>query len=152
MDFLAQISLRTPIRFPTRYEMAYVFMCPGKFDERGWLECRTSEPHSGANAVILQKSSASLTVPGRLPAYPDYVVTLKHAREPLVDTSDCEIEEDLLEAVSESTKIGGVPLWLQGSEVPVCPACGGPMEFVSQIDAALDGPLPADPERGRIAF
>jgi hypothetical protein len=146
MDFLAQTSLRTPIHFATQYEMAYMFMCPGKFDERGWLDCRTWDPNAGANAVILQNSSGSLTVPCRLPAYPDYVITLRHAREPLIDTSDYEIGEDLLEGVSESSKIGGVPLWLQSSEVSVCPACEGPMEFVAQIDAALDGPLPADPE------
>lgn len=67
MDFLAQISLESPTCFSTRFEMAYVFMCPGKLDERGWLECRTWDPHAGANAVILQESSGSLTAPRRCP-------------------------------------------------------------------------------------
>ena len=135
MDFLDQMSLKSPMRFSSLYEMAYLFMCPGKFDERGWLECRTWDPSAGANVVLLQWGSGDLIIPPRAPTYPDYLVTFNHTREPVVDTSNFETEESLLEAVSESTKIGGVPLWLQRSEKPECPACGNPMvlPFLSNL-------------------
>jgi hypothetical protein len=146
MGFLAQINLRSPILFATRYEMAYIFMCRGKFDDRGRLECETWDPYAGANAVLLQSGLVASMRAVCPPSFPDFVVTSSRCREPLVDTSDPDTEESLLEAVSESTKIGGVPAWLQRSEDPSCPACGGSMRFVAQLNAELEGPLSADPD------
>ena len=39
MDFLGQIRLDSPIEFSKKYQIAYIFMCPGKFDKRNWLIC-----------------------------------------------------------------------------------------------------------------
>jgi len=125
--------------------MAHVFMCPGKFDKKGWLQCKTWNPHAGANAVIVQGNSNRVIVSDHVAEYPDYSVTLECVREALIDTTDYEIEEGLRQTVFESTKIGGVPFWLQANETPACPACGGSMKFVAQFAAELDGPLPADP-------
>ena len=82
MDFLGQISLKSPVRSTSLYEMAYLFMCPGKFDKRGWLECETWDPNAGANAVLLQRDSGGLIVPRRTPTYPDYVLTFRPPQSP----------------------------------------------------------------------
>lgn len=55
MDFLAQIPLNDPVSFSQNYQMAYIFMCPGSFDQKEWLQCETWNPISGTNKVILQK-------------------------------------------------------------------------------------------------
>lgn len=144
MEFLAQIPLQTPLRFSNRYQMAYIFMCPGQYDERGWIGCATWNAQGGANAVILQAPSDRVIVPDHESGYPDYAVDLEMVSEPLIDTSDYRLKKSLLEAVSESTKIGGVPLWLQNNETPTCPACEGTMKFVVQLDAELESP-PATP-------
>ena len=147
LDFLAQIPLQEPLLLSKRYSMAYIFMCPGKFDEKGWLVCHTWEPNSGANLVLLQKWAVRSIRYPHSSDYPDYQAELKFVREAVVDTSlDSDLDEEILETVHESTKIGGTPLWLQSSEGPICPKCGGRMRFVGQLDAELDGPLPADPK------
>jgi hypothetical protein len=33
------------------------------------------------------------------------------------------------------TKLGGMPDWIQGAEVPCCSNCTQPMSFVAQIDS-----------------
>lgn len=143
MDFLAQIPLQNPLHFSDRYNMAYIFMCPGQFDERGWLECKNWDPESGANKVILQAASDLVTVVDRASEYPDYVVALEHVTEPIVDTSDYQLSDELLHAVHETSKLGGVPTWLQANETPPCPICNGTTKYIAQIDAELDGSLPA---------
>ncbi len=143
MDFLAQIPLQRPLRFSGRYTMAYVFMCHGRLDHRGWLECHTWEAGEGANAVILQEPSEQAMVLEHPSQYPDYVVTLRHAREPLVDTADYSIDERLRDRVHEGIKLGGVPLWVQNSDTPRCPQCHGPTRFVAQFPTELDGRVPA---------
>jgi hypothetical protein len=146
LDFLAQVPLQEPLSVSARYHMAYVFMCRGKFDERGWLVCKTWQPYSGANAVILQTNSNEIVVPDTISEYPDYSVTLEHFREPLVDTALYPHDEQLAEMIQEATKLGGVPVWLQDNETPICPDCDSRMRFVAQFSAELDGSLPADPQ------
>lgn len=145
MSFLAQVPLHSPIAFSRKYAMAYVFMCQGKLDQRLRLQCRTWDAFAGANKVILQAGIGRARVPDRAPTYPDYIVTLTLVREPLIDRSDFLVDQDPAEAVSELTKIGGVPAWLQSNDTPQCPGCGGAMRFVAQLNDELDGPLPADP-------
>ena len=147
MDFLAQVPLQDPIQFSERYSMAYVFMCPGDFDERGWLTCETYNPLSGSNKVMVQKSTVQAIPIAHASDYPDYSVTLDHAPEPKVDTNDFSLSDELRQAVYGSTKLGGVPAWLQVDEAPVCPSCQEPALFIAQFDAELDGPLPADPSK-----
>lgn len=150
MDFLAQIPLRDPLVFSNNYWMAYIFMCPGKFDKRGWLECQTWDYASGANAVLLQRKDENRILDSHRNAYPDYRVELSPVEEPDFDTGsdlDLDLEDEILELVHITTKIGGTPKWLQLSEISCCPKCGGKVKFVAQIDAALDGPLPADTEK-----
>jgi hypothetical protein len=144
MEFLAQISLQAPLRFSERYRMAYIFMCPGQFDGKRWLPCETWSAYGGANAVILQATSDRVIVPDHVPEYPDHIVDLEMVTEPQVDTTDYRLEESLLEAVSASTKIGGVPYWIQNDETPACPVCEGAMKFVAQLDEELV--LPTTPE------
>lgn len=147
MTFLAQIPLQQPIRFSRKYAMAYVFMCPGKFDNRGWLECQTWLPFSGANKVVLQEYSPTTMSIDTISEYPDYAVNFEHILESHVDTSDYSIDESERLTVSELTKIGGAPLWLQTNETPVCPNCKRAMQFIAQFAAELDGHLPADPSK-----
>jgi hypothetical protein len=148
MDFLAQIPLRNPIEFSHKYDMAYIFMCPGHFDERGWLQCQTWEPYAGANAVILQEHSSWIALPDLTATYPDYAVVLERISEPQIDTTDDLIDDDQCELIQDATKIGGVPMWIQTNETPSCSICHGSMKFVGQLHAALDGPLPADAHWG----
>lgn len=144
MDFIAQIPLKSPLKFSKRFAMAYLFMCPGKFDERVGLECETWEAFSGANAVILQEDHGRALIAEGPHRYVDYEVRLQRLPEPNVDVTDERISERVAAQVSEDTKIGGVPAWLQMNETPACPKCGLPMRFVAQISAEPDGPLPAD--------
>jgi uncharacterized protein YwqG len=145
MGFLAQVPLQSPILFSNFCSMAYIFMCPGKFDDRGWLTCATYDPHSGANKVIVQEYSDKALICEHPSDFPDYSLTLSYAPEPHIDTSDYSLSDALLHAVYGSTKLGGVPAWLQSNETPVCPSCGEPAIFIAQFDSELDGSLPADP-------
>jgi hypothetical protein len=144
MSFLAQIPLQHPIVFSKKYTMAYVFMCPGKFDDTGSLECETWDPFKGSNTVILQENTGRSIASEITSEYPDYVIELHRKDEPLIDTDDEDSPADAIAKVAEATKIGGVPLWLQSNERPTCPTCGEPMRFVAQLAAELDGFLPAD--------
>ena len=152
MDFLAQIRLDDPINFSDKYTMAYLFMCRGHFDKNGSLQCETWDPHKDTNAVILQSDTHGISTESkfdRSPAYPDYSVVLEHSADADVDISDLGIDEEhLFEAVYNGFKIAGVPHWLRSNDTPTCPGCGGPMTFVAQLDAALDGILPAYPKEG----
>jgi len=145
LEFLVQVPLQEPIRLSNQFYMAYVFMCPGKFDERGWLTCHTWEPNSGANLVLLQRKEITTTIYEHPSEYPDYEAKLTLTQEAVIDnSSDVNLDEEILETVHETTKLGGTPLWLQFNEKPNCPNCGGKMKFIAQLDAVLDGRLPAD--------
>ena len=147
LDFLAQITLDSPLPFSKRYSLAYIFMCPGKFDKQGRLKCPTWQPNSGANYVILQEKSLNIFPSIHDSKYPDYEIILKPIKEPNIDISkDFHLGDEILKAICESTKVGGVPSWLQNNQTPICPKCGGSMRFVAQFDAELDGVLPADPK------
>ena len=150
MDFLAQIRLDDPIKFYDKYTMAYLFMCPGHFEKNGSLHCETWDPQKGANAVILQSGKHPVSVEStfdRPPAYPDYSVTLELSNDADADIAELGIDEEhFLEEVYNGSKIAGVPWWEQSNDTPICPGCAGPMKFVAQLDAALDGTLPADPK------
>jgi hypothetical protein len=145
MDFIGQIPLDKPINFSKRFKMAYIYMCPGKFDSRGWLECDTFQAFSGSNAVLLQEDLGQIIIPDIKPSIVDYSIKITPVQEPNIDTSDYENFHDLVVEVKMTTKIGGVPAWIQNNENPICPVCHKPLRFVAQIDSELDGPLPADP-------
>ena len=149
MDFLAQIRIDDPIRFSNRYVMAYLFVCSGYIEKSETPQCKTWDAYEGANAIILQSSSETVFVGSRRDrsaAYPDYEITLERSDDPAVDVTKLDIDDnDLLQAVYDRFKIGGVPRWLQSNDTPTCPGCGGRMIFVAQLDAAPDGRLPADP-------
>lgn len=147
MDFLVQVPLQHPLQFSKQYAMAYVFLCPGQFDENGLLTCETWDPYSGANKVIIQEQSGQTIPAQRISEYLDYRVSLEHVQEPLIDTSDHSLAVELLHSVHETTKIGGVPAWIQANEAPRCSTCRGLTKFVAQFGAALDGSLPADPAK-----
>jgi hypothetical protein len=38
----------------------------------------------------------------------------------------------------QKTKLGGLPIWVQNNETPVCPNCKNPMSFIGQIDSFDD--------------
>jgi hypothetical protein len=148
MGFLMQIRLDTPLRFSDSYAMAYVFMCATVGPDYG--SCPTWEPHTGANAVILQPHSAHPfmpLIPDQIPRHdriPDYTVELRPSQEPIIREPDTQhfVDKDevaktymrLREQVQSATKIGGTPAWVQGEEVPTCAQCGGPMKYVAQLN------------------
>lgn len=144
MDFIGQISLNEPVKFSSSSDIAYIFMCPGEYDENGLLKCETWNAQSGANMVILQKKTETIYKELHHYKISDYTLTFRKVMEPLVDFSDPEIDEKVKEKVVTTTKIGGIPAWLQDNETPNCPACGKPMQFIAQIDSELDGQLGAD--------
>ncbi len=37
--------------------------------------------------------------------------------------------------IGRRSKLGGIPDWLQGEDVPNCEDCGKPMTFIGQIDS-----------------
>lgn len=147
MDFIGQIGLDVPL-LSERFQMAYVFMCPGQLDERGCLLVLRGNPSQGANAVLLQAERGLALVPETDARYPDYRVTLLAAPEPDIDVSDFDLDETLIMQVTEATKIGGMPGWVQNNETPRCARCGKVYAIVAQINAEPDGPLPADSSLG----
>jgi len=142
MDFLGQFRLDSPLQLSNRYQIAYVFMCPGQTDARGWLTCQTWEAFSGANALILQEDHGLALLPDIPARYPDYELTLQRAPEPDLDVSRFDLANDEKTQVSMATKLGGVPAWIQNNDTPCCPNCGETMRFVAQIDAGPDGYFP----------
>ncbi len=138
MDFVAQIPLQAPLPLARQYAMAYIFMCPSPSG------CATWDAWSGCNRVLLQEKADSTTLGTRsegsdFGAYPDYEASLLVAEEPVVDTADFDTPSSLRDQVSDATKIGGVPSWIQSNETPTCPACGGPVSFIAQLTADLEG-------------
>lgn len=146
MDFIGQIPLSDPIKYSIRFKMAYVFMCPGKYDNRRWLECYTWQAFSGANAVLLQEDHGKIDIPKSVPRYPDYSIEFNPVQEPNIDISIVDKDDDMLK-VSGMTKIGGVPGWIQNNETPICPKCKTQMQFIAQISAELDGAMSSDPSK-----
>lgn len=148
MDFIGQFRLDFPLQLSHRFQVAYVFMCPGQFDERGWLTCPTWEALFGANTLLLQEDNGLALVPDAPARYPDYELTLRRAPEPELDVSRFDLPDEQMELISWATKLGGVPAWVQTNETPNCPHCGKCMRFVVQIDAQPDGPWAADHSQG----
>jgi hypothetical protein len=144
LDFLAQIPLQSPLLLSKSFSMAYIFMCPGDYDEKGWLVCKPFEANSGSNLIILQKAKKEYFVHAHITEYPDYQVELVTSREPIIDTTEYDLYNELIDEVLMVTKLGGTPLWIQTNEEPKCPNCGGEMKLIAQFDAPLDGMLPAD--------
>ncbi len=143
MDFLGQFPLQSPQRLSENFHMAYVFMCSGKYDERGSLVCRTFEPFSGANVVILQRESNQTYMPDVEATYPDFQIQCEAMTEPLEEKMQLGDEEFIHYRVYGETKVGGFPMWLQMDETPICQRCHEPMNFLAQMNADLDGPYPA---------
>ena len=148
MDFLAQLPLTTPIPFLNQDAMAYVFMCSSASEQGEVLGCATWEPFGGANAVAIQYGTGKTIIPttAKTPQ-PEFGVTLSPVKEPQIDTADFWVNDELTAEVSEASKMGGVPAWIQSNETPRCPVCNKMMQFVAQLDAELEGSLPADPAR-----
>jgi uncharacterized protein YwqG len=85
------------------------------------LLCETWDFHGGANKVIVQTGSNELRAS----------ILLKEITEPSIDVSDYSNEETLVQQISDETKIGGVPYWLQDNETPKCKV---KMNFICQIN------------------
>jgi hypothetical protein len=147
MDFIGQISLSEPLKISTKYDMAYIFMCPGEFDEEGCLKCETWDHQSGANVVIFQRKTDVFFREEHEQYIPEYILFSEMTKEPLIDFSDFSIDEKVRDMVVMSTKIGGVPAWLQNDETPFCSICGKQMKFIAQISSELNGPLDEDPSK-----
>jgi hypothetical protein len=147
MDFIGQFSLSVPLKLSTEYDIAYVFMCPGEFDEEGSLKCETWDHQSGANTVIFQHERDIFFSENHQQNIPDYILDFERTNEPLIDFSDYDINEDVRDRVVMTTKIGGVPAWLQDNETPCCLTCGKQMKFIAQISSELDGPLDEEPSK-----
>lgn len=147
MDFIGQFSLSKPLKFSSKYDMAYVFMCPGQNDEDGYLKCETWCCQSGANTVILQSKNDTFLCGNYQQNTSDYVFDFERVDEPLIDFSDYDIDEEVRDSVVETTKFGGVPAWQQDNETPNCPICGKLMKFVAQVSSELNGQLDADPSK-----
>jgi hypothetical protein len=143
MDFLAQVPLRQPLELARRFDLAHVFMCEGYDNGLG----ERPKTCGRSWAVCLAKRSAKPTVVERKTKLPEFAITFRSSREPQVDTSSEEADEDACARVFDGTKLGGVPAWRQSAEHPKCPACKGPMRFVAQLHSEVDGPLPASMTR-----
>lgn len=123
MNFVGQIALDSPINFLPN-SVAYIFICEGTFSENGILLCETWDCHSGANKVIVQTGYELRAS-----------ILLEEITEPPIDVSDYGNDESLTQQISDETKIGGVPYWLQDNETPHCKGCGTEMNFICQINS-----------------
>jgi hypothetical protein len=134
MGFLAQIRLDEPIRFSDRYAMAYVFVCP----YAGEVGCYPWDAASGANAVILHSlvgNEVIIVTPDEKLQTSEVAFHFQHSQEPFVETYLWKEES----GVHSSTKIGGVPVWVQNDETPTCTKCHEPMMLLAQIDEYAEG-------------
>jgi hypothetical protein len=134
MRFLAQIPLREPVPFSTKWDMAYVFMC-GNVSKAPY-RCQPHVP-GGQNAVVLQVASDSRSVLDGPTMAPDMTATFDRVDEPDVDTSDYDFEDDYGEVVYDRTKLGGTPCWVQDNESFPCPHCGAPMVLIAQLESEV---------------
>ena len=75
---------------------------------------------------------------------PELRVTLQRVAE-----GERAVPHDYPESLGISTKLGGLPDWIQTEEIPVCRGCSAPMTFVAQIDSVEHqnklNPLAKDP-------
>lgn len=154
MQFIAQIPLRQPLTLARRFEMAYLFVCPGEYDSRGWLKCQTYVAGSGANAVLLRGGAAAPATAAAAattgiwraafapPAdFPPHIAKARRVDEPL-EQEDAERLAaarrcDIDEIIWQHVKFGGTPAWVQELEDPACPACSGSMRAIAQIPASV---------------
>lgn len=123
----------------TPYEAIYVFQCDNPF-----FRCRPFDARSGANTVIAQRSASEpFTPPEQKGAViRERLLALAPTQEDNealsidVDSATPEQIQKYEQAQEEapSSKLGGVPIWMQGPDAPTC--CGRPMTFVAQLDGA----------------
>jgi hypothetical protein len=135
MQFLAQIPLKAPIPFSTKWDMAYVFMC-GNVSKAPY-RCQPYVP-GAQNAVLLQKASDALCVADGPTMAPDMIPAFDRVDEPDLDTADYELMEDFEEDIYGWTKLGGTPTWVQDNEAFPCPHCGAGMAMLAQITGDVD--------------
>ena len=133
LQFLAQFRLDQPLPLARRYQMAYVFMC---------AECNsTYDPESGTNAVLLQSEDTDTFVEPGLNPLLEFTAELVYREEPVLDEGmEPETWDRLAARVSEETKIGGTPRWVQFEEIPACPQCSGRTNYTAQINELLIDP------------
>lgn len=153
----------TPMRFlfqlphvPGKVDLSpfaavYVFQC-----ENPDTVCYRAMPDDGANAAVPVRAGPP-TIEGERPkglAYNPWSLGFAPAEE---DTATLSL--DVNEATSEQlkaldraqeqapeSKVGGVPVWLNGDAVPTC--CGEPARFVAQLSAMPFGLEFGDNGRG----
>ena len=139
MRFLFQLPHRPEIGLDLNpYGALLVFQC-----ENPDTACDSFLAHSGANAVLAVRGSHKpVTMSGELPRqspYPELSMEVLSASEDPVALGvepdrASDVELDAKERAIEeapSSKIGGVPIWPQGPDVPTC--CEAPMKFVAQL-------------------
>jgi hypothetical protein len=136
LQFLGQLRLDDPLPLSDEYQMAYIFMCHagGDDDPPTWDGCWTWGSELGANAVIVQRAAADgpvVLADPSAPSFADWTVALEHTTEPDIDTTKTypwEVLEPLCVA-----KVGGVPYWIQDSEIPRCPNCHRMTRYIAQL-------------------
>lgn len=156
-------SCARPLRFlfqlphvPGKVELApfaavYVFQC-----ENPDTVCYRWEAFDGANAVVAVRAgppSVEGEGPGGVP-YAEWRLGLAPAQEDTaalcvdVDTATSAQLSALDRAQEEApeSKVGGLPIWLNGEAPPTC--CEAPMRFVAQVSAMPFGLNFGDNGRG----
>ncbi len=134
--------------------MAFLFQLPELPDEAGLQGlggasvfrcenpetfCRSEVAGSGANAAVAGARPMGIRTASA--TYPEHWLQLVPAHEDTaglsIDPNTAKGEQlDRYEQAKESapsSKVGGVPGWLQAPDVPS--HCGAPMTFVAQVDA-----------------
>jgi hypothetical protein len=121
------------------YGAIYVFQCDNPF-----FRCRPFDAMSGANAVVPQTAvDGPFEKPEPKPSeIRERLMALHPATEDeealSIDVDSASPEQiaayEKAQEEAPSSKLGGVPVWLQGPEFPTC--CGKPMAFLAQLDGA----------------
>ncbi|MBM7118904.1 hypothetical protein [Archangium primigenium] len=153
MRFLFQLP-----HVPGRLDLAphaalYVFQC-----ENPDTVCFRWDAHAGANAVVAVVSGPP-SVTGA-PASPaalertrlDFTPAQEDTEALSVDVNtatDAQLEAlDRAQAEAPESKVGGVPVWVNGEAEPTC--CGAPMRFVAQLASLPFGLAFGDGGRGYV--
>jgi hypothetical protein len=152
MDFLLQLDLQRPVKVSETFRLAYLFFCNGYCDEPNGAQCPSWDARRGSNCVrLVSNPQRNERVDGRgVVRYDDFAVEFKVRQEPIVDTEDVSLrdevfrdkegKEDIRSNTSRTIKIGGTPVFLQTPDSLDCPECAGPMQFIAQIGAELENP------------
>ncbi len=120
------------------YAAVYVFQC-----ENPDAVCYRAFPDEGANAAV-PVSAGEPKVEGERPKgapYNDWTLGFAPAEEDTaalsVDVNEATNEQlralDRAQEDAPESKVGGVPVWLNGDALPQC--CGEPTRFVAQLAA-----------------